>query len=247
MRLNQFLARAGSSSRREADRWIREGRVLVNGAPPDGMGPDIDPAHDRVTLDGHLLHWDETLRYLAYHKTPGSLVSRRGQGGHPTVFDLLGEAARGLHAVGRLDLESEGLLLLTNDGVLAEALLHPRNAIERVYRLWVRPVPGVTAMRRMREGAVVEDVEIAPQRVLLEGAEGGEGKLLVEIAEGKKREVRLLARAAGLHVRRLQRIRFGPIRLENLPPGTSRPLTKSEVRALDTEVSRGARKRGPRG
>jgi pseudouridine synthase len=245
VRLNQFLARAGSSSRREADRWIREGRVQVNGAPPEGMGPDIDPARDRVTLDGHPLRWDETLRYIAYHKTPGSLVSRRSQGGHPTIFHLLGETARGLHAVGRLDLESEGLLLLTNDGVLAEALLHPRNAIDRVYRLWVRPVPDVAALRRLREGAVVEDVEIAPHRVLLEGAESGEGKLLIEIAEGKKREVRLLARAAGLHVRRLQRIRFGPIRLENQPPGTVRPLTRDEVGALQDAVRPSPR--APRG
>jgi len=196
------------------------------------MGPDIDPGTDRVTLDGQPLRWDESFRYLAYHKTAGSLVSRRSQGGHPTVFDLLGETARGLHAVGRLDLESEGLLLLTNDGVLAEALLHPRSGIERVYRLWVVPVPDVAALRRLREGTVVEDVEVVPGKVILEGAERGEGKLLIEILEGRKREVRLLARAAGLHVRRLQRIRFGPIRLEALPPGTTRPLTKAEIGAL---------------
>jgi len=235
VRLNQFLARAGGSSRREADRWIREGRVMVNGAPPDGMGPDIDPGQDTVTLDGRALRWDQTLRYLAYHKPAGALVSRRSQGGNPTIFDLLGESAHGLHAVGRLDLESEGLLLLTNDGVLAEALLHPRNALERVYRLWVRPVPDVAALRRLREGTTVEDVEVKPHRVFLEGAEQGEGKLLIEIAEGKKREVRLLARAAGLFVRRLQRIRFGPIRLEALPSGQIRPLSKAEVRALKDE------------
>jgi pseudouridine synthase len=196
------------------------------------MGPDIDPGRDRVTLDGRILRWDETLRYLAYHKPQGSLVSRRSQGGHPTIFDLLGDTARGLHAVGRLDLESEGLLLLTNDGVLAEALLHPRSALERVYRLWVVPVPDLAALRRLRAGTIVEDVEVVPDRVLLEGAEHGEGKLLIEILEGKKREVRLLARAAGLHVRRLQRIRFGPIRLETLQPGKTRPLTEAEVKAL---------------
>ncbi len=204
----------------------------MNGAPPAGMGPDIDPGRDRVTLDGRILRWDETLRYLAYHKPKGSLVSRRSQGGHPTIFDLLGDTARGLHAVGRLDLESEGLLLLTNDGVLAEALLHPRSALERVYRLWVVPVPDLAALRRLRAGTIVEDVEVVPDRVFLEGAEHGEGKLLIEILEGKKREVRLLARAAGLHVRRLQRIRFGPIRLETLQPGKTRPLTEAEVSAL---------------
>ena len=134
--------------------------------------------------------------------------------------------------MGRLDLESEGLLLLTNDGVLAEALLHPRTGLKRVYRLWVVPVPGVPAMRRLREGATVEGVEVAPSRVLLEGAERGEGKLLVEILEGRKREVRLLARAAGLHVRRLVRVQFGPIRLETLRSGSARPLTEAEIRAL---------------
>ena len=241
MRLNQFLARAGAASRREADRWIREGRVQVNGAPPDGMGPDIDPGRDRVTVDGRVLRWDETFHYVAYHKTAGSLVSRKSQGGHPTIFDLLGESVRGLHAVGRLDLESEGLLLLTNDGVLAEALLHPRSGIERVYRLWVVPVPDVAALRRLREGTVVEDVEVVPDRVVLEGAEQGGARVLIEILEGKKREVRLLARAAGLHVRRLQRIRFGPIRLENLLPGKTRPLTGEEIRALQRSA-KGARR-----
>ncbi|TMQ59118.1 MAG: rRNA pseudouridine synthase [Candidatus Eisenbacteria bacterium] len=233
MRLNQFLARAGAGSRREADRWIREGRVRVNGAPPSGMGPSIDPERDRVTLDGKLLRWHDDFRYLAYHKPAGVLVSRRSQGGRPTVFELLGGVARGLHAVGRLDLHSEGLLLLTNDGVLAEALLHPRTGLTRVYRIWVVPVPGVPTMRRLREGAIVEGEEVVPSRVLLEGAERGQGKLLVEILEGKKREVRLLARAAGLHVRRLLRVQFGPIRLETLPSGRTRPLTRTEIRALE--------------
>lgn len=204
----------------------------MNGAPPSGMGPSIDPSRDRVTLDGTLLRWDDESRYLAYNKPVGVLVSRRSQGGRPTVFDQLGETARGLHTVGRLDLESEGLLLLTNDGVLAEALLHPRTGLKRVYRLWVQPVPGVPAMRLLREGAMVEGVEVVPSRVLLEGAERGQGKLLMEILEGKKREVRLLARAAGLHVRRLVRVQFGPVRLETLPSGKTRPLTETEVRAL---------------
>jgi len=206
------------------------------------MGPDVDPGRDRVTLDGNVLHWDEAFRYLAYHKPAGALVSRRSQGGRPTIFDLLGESARGLHAVGRLDLDSEGLLLLTDDGVLAEALLHPRSGIERVYRLWVVPVPGAQELRRMREGTTVEGVEVRPGRVVLEGVESGEGRLLIEISEGKKREVRLLARAAGLHVRRLQRVRFGPIRLETLAPGTTRPLTQAEIRALERAAR--ARTRG---
>ncbi len=214
------------------------------------MGPDVDPERDRVTLDGNPLRWDEELRYLAYHKPAGALVSRRSQGGNPTIFDLLGDSARGLHAVGRLDLDSEGLLLLTNDGVLAEALLHPRSGIARVYRLWVVPVPDVSALRRLRAGATIEDIDVVPDRVILEGAEKGEGKLLIEISEGKKREVRLLARVAGLHVRRLQRVQFGPIRLEALPSGATRPLTRAEVQALQRAAKappRSIRRSGRRG
>ncbi|MBI4364925.1 MAG: rRNA pseudouridine synthase [Candidatus Latescibacteria bacterium] len=232
MRLNLFLARAGAGSRREADGWIREGRVRVNGLPPAGMGPSVDPLRDRITLDGKLLVWKKEHRYLAYHKPAGILVSRRSQGGHPTVFQALGDRVRGLHAVGRLDLPTEGLLLFTDDGALAEALLHPRTALSRLYRVWVAPVPAAQAMRTLRGGAVIEGVEILPRRVILEGQERGLGRLLIEILEGKKREVRLLARAAGLHVERMLRIQFGPIRLGALAPGAVRPLTQGEVRSL---------------
>ncbi len=208
------------------------------------MGPEVDPQSDRVTLDGVPLPWSEVLRYLAYHKPTGALVSRRSQGGNPTIFDLIGDQAHGLQAVGRLDLDSEGLLILTNDGVLAEALLHPRSGIPRLYRIWVVPVPDVPVLRRLREGAMVEGLLLRPDRVLLEGIEGGEGKLLVEISEGKKREIRLLARAAGLHVRRLQRVQFGPIHLGALPPGATRPLTRSEIRALHGAARGPGRSRG---
>lgn len=232
MRLNQFLARAGAGSRREADGWIREGRVRVNGAPPSGMGPAVNPLRDRITLDGKLLVWKEEHRYLAYHKPAGVLVSRKSQGGRPTVFEELGDRARGLHSVGRLDLHSEGLLLFTDDGCLAETLLHPRTGLIRLYRVWVEPVPGAPEMRVLRAGAAIGGEVIRPSRVTLEGQERGYGMLLVEIREGKKREIRLLARAAGLHVRRLLRIRFGPIRLDALPPGGARPLTTAEILAL---------------
>jgi 23S rRNA pseudouridine2605 synthase len=179
---------------------------------------------------------------MAYHKPAGLLVSRKSQGGRPTIYDRLGPSARGLKSVGRLDLESEGLLLLTDDGVLAEALLHPRSGLTRVYRIRVRPVPSVPALRILRQGTRVEGVEIRPSRVVLEGAVGGEGSVLVEVREGKKREVRLLARAAGLHVHRLTRIQFGPIRLGTLEPGAVRVLSGTEVRALRRDagaVSRG--------
>jgi 23S rRNA pseudouridine2605 synthase len=232
VRLNQFLARAGAGSRREADGWIREGRVRINGLPPTGMGPTVDPLRDRITLDGTLLVWKEEHRYLVYNKPAGLLVSRRSQGGRQTVFEALGEQVRGLHAVGRLDLLSEGLLLFTDDGPLAEALLHPRTGLSRLYRVWVTPVPDASGMRALRAGAEIDGEEVRPSRVILEGQERGRGMLLVEILEGKKREIRLLARAAGFHVDRLLRVQFGPIRLGSLPPGGARPLTEAEARGL---------------
>ena len=204
------------------------------------MGVDVDPTRDRVTLDGRSVVLPERFRYVAYHKPAGLLVSRRGQGGKRTIFDALGDRARGLHAVGRLDYESEGLLLLTDDGDLSEALLHPRTEALRRYRVWVRPVPDPDTMRRLEAGAVVEGVPVAPSRVLLEGMERGEGMLLIDLLEGKKREVRRLAASAGLDVTRLLRVQFGPIRLGPLRAGALRPLEPDEVAAL-----RGLAFRGP--
>lgn len=232
MRLNQFLARGAGGSRREADGWIRDGRVLVNGAPPNGMGVDIDPAHDRVTLNGAPVHLPKAHRYLAYHKPAGFLVSRKSQGGKTTVFDSLGARVRGLHTIGRLDHESEGLLLLTDDGDLSEALLHPRTGLIRRYRLWVTPVPDPSALRRLAEGTEVEGVHVAPVLVEHEGVDRGRGVILIDLGEGRKREARRLAEAAGLEVTRLVRFRFGPVHLGTLRAGMVRALTEAEIKAL---------------
>ena len=232
MRLNHFLALAAGGSRREADGWIRDGRVRVNGAPPERIGIAVEPGKDRVTLDGARVELPEERRYLAYHKPRGLLVSRRGQGGRRTIFDVLGAAARGLHAVGRLDVDSEGLLILTDDGDLSEALLHPRTALLRRYRVWVRPVPDPKVLRRLAEGGAVEGVRVRPRRVVHEGAARGLGVLLIDLGEGKKREVRVLAKAVGLDVVRLVRVEFGPIRLGTLGAGATRTLTRAETDAL---------------
>ena len=232
MRLNHFLALAAGGSRREADGWIRKGRVRINGAPPEGMGVSVDPEKDRVTLDGARVELPQERRYFAYHKPRSLLVSRRSQGGRRTIFDALGASIRGLHAVGRLDLESEGLLLLTDDGALSEALLHPRTALLRRYRVWVRPIPDPKKLRLLAAGTTVEGVSVRPEGVTLEGADRGLGILVIDLAEGKKREVRVLAKAAGLDVTRLIRIQFGPVRLGTLAEGTIRALSRTEVEAL---------------
>lgn len=232
MRLNLYVARAGKSSRREADRWIRAGRVRINGRPPSGMGDPVDPERDRVTLDGQALSLPRAPRYFACYKPRGILVSRVSQGGRPTLYDALPAALQGLHPVGRLDRESEGLILLTDDGSLTEALLHPRSAVPRVYEVRVRPVPDAARMRALERGAEVESRWVRPRRVVLVGAEGGEGILQFELLEGRKREIRMLARAAGLTVARLTRVSFGPVRLGRLRAGQTRALRADEVRAL---------------
>lgn len=232
MRLNHFLALAAGGSRREADGWIRAGRVRINGAPPERIGVAVEPESDQVTLDGKRVGLPEERRYLAYHKPPGLLVSRRGQGGRRTIFDELGGRARGLHAVGRLDVDSEGLILLTDDGELSEALLHPRTALLRRYRVWVRPVPDPRKLRLLAAGGEVEGVRVRPKRVVHEGADRGLGVLLIDLGEGKKREVRVLTKAAGLEVIRLVRVEFGPIRLGTLGAGATRALTRAETDAL---------------
>jgi pseudouridine synthase len=242
VRLNLFLARAAGGSRREADGWIRAERVTVNGRPPVGFGDPIDPARDRVTLDGRPVALPSAPRWLAYHKPPGLLVSRRSQGGKPTIYDRMAKRAAGLHPVGRLDFESEGLLLLTDDGTLAEALLHPRSGLTREYRVWVTPVPDAAAMRRFSAGARVEGTMVVPERVELDGAEGGMGIVRIDLLEGKKREIRALAKHAGLDVRRLLRVAFGPVRLGTLRRGALRPLEAGEIAALRrSAVPRGAR------
>jgi len=238
VRLNHFLALAAGGSRREADGWIRDGRVRINGAPPERIGISVEPDKDRVTLDGARVKLPEERRYFAYHKPRGLLVSRRSQGGRRTIFDALGASIRGLHAVGRLDVESEGLILLTDDGALSEALLHPRTALLRRYRVWVRPIPDPRTLRLLVAGTTVEGVRVKPEHVTLEGTERGLGILLIDLAEGKKREVRVMARAAGLDVARLVRVQFGPIRLAPLALGAIRPLTRAEIDALRRDAFR---------
>src|SRR5262249_6282224 len=154
------------------------------------------------------------------------------------IFQALGKRASGLHAVGRLDLDSEGLLLLTDDGALSEALLHPRTAILRRYRVWVRPAPNPEAARQLAQGTTVEGVHVAPLRVRQESATRDLAVLLIDLAEGRKREVRALASAAKLHVTRLQRIQFGPIDLGALRPGSVRALEDHEVAALRRDAFR---------
>jgi 23S rRNA pseudouridine2605 synthase len=231
IRLARFLARAGVTSRRGAADVVRTGRVLVNGHPPRGPGDPIEPDVDRVTVDGRPLALPRTL-WILLHKPAGHVTSRADAGRYPTVFTLLRDAPAGVVVVGRLDVLSEGLLLFTTDGEAANRLMHPRWQVDRTYRVEVTGRPGPDAREILARGVDVGDSE--PVRPVawrfVAGRDGG--TLEVTLREGRSRVVRRIAAALGLGVRRLVRVSYGPVRLGDLAPGRSRPLTDAETAAI---------------
>lgn len=234
MRVQRALARAGAVSRREADRAVAEGRVLVNGAPAE-IGQVVDPSRDVITLDGRTVHTRVTThRWIVLHKPAAVMTTRKDPAGRPTVFDLV-EDAPGLVYVGRLDFMTEGVLLLTTDGTAAHALTHPSREVERTY---VATVQGdaVTAAKQARKGIELEDGLVVPREVIAHPLGGRRWGFEITITEGRTHEVRRICDALGLEVERLVRTRFGPVRLGELPSGEARALTTTERDVLDAII-----------
>ncbi len=240
-RIQKALARAGVASRRQADRWVAEGRVSVNGEPA-ATGQCVEPG-DRVAVDGRgvsLANGQRESRCLAYHKPEGEICTRSDPQGRPTVFDRLPEPDAGRWiTVGRLDLNSSGLLLVTNEGELANALMHPSREIEREYLARVRGDPSDAILERLEAGVALDDGPARLYRARRTGARARNATLRLVIREGRKREVRRLLEAVGHPVSRLRRNRFGPVRLpEDLPPGSWRELAEDELADLRRAVGR---------
>jgi len=229
-RLQKVLARAGLGSRRACEDLIREGRVTVNGRVAT-LGDRVDPRADRVEVDGGRVPLDPELRYLALHKPRGVVTTARDPQGRPDVARYYPEGVR-VFPVGRLDRDTEGLLLLTNDGELANRLLHPRYGVEREYLAEVEGRPTERALTALRRGVELEDGPARAASARRVGGSGERGAVRVVMTEGRKREVRRLLAAVGLPVRRLVRVRVGPIRLGRLRPGEVRELEPAEVREL---------------
>jgi 23S rRNA pseudouridine2605 synthase len=236
LRLTRFLARAGAASRRGAADLVTAGRVRVNGVLPSGPGDPVDPARDVVTLDGRVLALAAGL-HVALHKPTGYVTSRDRVGKFPPVFDLVPGAPRALVVVGRLDVMTEGLLLFTTDGELAGRLMHPRWEVPRAYRVEVTGLLGPVGREALDRGLLVtgETRAVRPVRWTYTPVPRG-GVLELVLDEGRSRIVRRLCRALGLGVRRLVREAYGPITLGDLAPGTTRPLSPAEVRALYAAV-----------
>jgi pseudouridine synthase len=229
-RLQRALARAGVGSRRASEDLIRQGRVTVNGRVAT-VGDRVDPRRDRVAVDGVGVALDPGLRYFALHKPAGVTTTVRDAHASVDLRPYLPPGPR-VFAVGRLDRETEGLLLLTNDGELANRLMHPRHGIEREYLAEVGRVATERHAARLRRGVELEAGPARALRATTVARSGGRGAVRLTIAEGRKREVRRMLAAVGLPVTRLVRVRFGPVRLGRLRPGAIRELSPSEVRSL---------------
>ena len=234
VRLARFLARAGVASRRGAADLVAAGRVAVNGAAPRGPGDPVDPAADRVTLDGRPLVLAE-VAWIALHKPPGYVTSRCGTPRYPSIFSLLERAPPSLVSVGRLDVYSEGLLLCTTDGDAAHRLMHPRWQVSRTYRVDVAGRLTEAAKAALAGGVRLADGPARPERWRFRPAARG-GTLELTLREGRSREVRRIAAALGLGVRRLVRTAYGPVRLGDLEPGRSRRLDAREHAAMYAAV-----------
>ena len=224
MRLNAWLARAGVASRRKADELIKAGRVTVNGEV--GQLNTFVQRTDEVSLDGTPLA-KQRLAYVLLHKPAGAVTTASDPQGRRTVVDLVAREAR-IVPVGRLDVDTTGALLLTNDGQLAHRLAHPRYGVEKVYEAELEAEPDAEALRRLAQGVKLEDGLTAPARVRALGRR----RIELVLHEGRNRQVKRMCEAVGHRVKSLERIAFGSLGLGELKPGRHRRLTDAEIRAL---------------
>lgn len=229
MRVQRALARAGIASRRAAEELIRAGKVRVDGKVAE-LGSKVDPARQKLTVSGRAVHLVER-RWLAFHKPLGVVTTASDEEGRRTVFDFIPDA-KGLTYVGRLDVMTTGLLLLTTDGEAVNRLTHPRYRVPRRYTALVHGLPASEIEALARRRTVVDGRPVEPSAVRVRPGKEGRSILDVTLHEGRNRIVRKWCEALGLKVERLARLAYGPVRLGDLPPGRYRPLTPSEEEGL---------------
>ncbi len=234
-RLQKLISAAGIASRRAAEAMISEGRVTVNGVTAE-LGMSADPDKDRICVDGEPISISARRRYIILHKPRGYVTTMKDDRGRPTVAELVKDAGGRLYPVGRLDMDSEGLLILTDDGEAANAMMHPSHEVDKVYTVFVQGEDIKSGIRRMQKMESLEGEPIRPPRVSLVELKGQGAELRVTIHEGKNRQVRRMCRACGMAVRRLIRVAEGPILLGGLPVGKWRSMTKDEISLLQEMV-----------
>lgn len=241
MRLNRFLAQCGLGSRRSCEQLIRAGRIRINGVTITDLATQVDPSQDKVEYKGKDIQAVRPLQYVAYHKPKGPVVTHNDPQGRQTVYDALeqscGHSMTHLNYVGRLDRNSEGLLLLTNDGALIHGLTHPRYHIKKVYRVRTEgPVPEEDLRRMTHEGVVsqgqVLHAKIAKPVQPAQAKRGTEHWYEIHLLEGKNRQIRRMFESLSHRIVRLKRTRFGPIKLGGQKRGAVRKLAEDEISAL---------------
>jgi 23S rRNA pseudouridine2605 synthase len=234
VRLQKILSQAGIASRRAAEKLMADGRVTVNGKTVTEMGTKADLATDDIRVDGRRIKAAERSRYILLNKPAGYVSTRSDPERRKTVIDLLRDVGEYVYPVGRLDYDTEGLLLLTNDGDLAAMLTHPRHGVERTYEAKVAGMPDEDALARLRKGIPLDGRRTLPADVMLvnKGRRDRDGIVLMTIREGRNRQVRRMLEAVGHPVRELRRTRIGPLQDRRLKVGQWRDLTEAEVAGL---------------
>jgi 23S rRNA pseudouridine2605 synthase len=230
-RVQRSLARAGFGSRRACEELIVQGRVTIDGTVAT-LGDKVDPETAMVAVDRLTVNLDPNVRYYALHKPVGVVTTMHDPQGRPDMRPLMPADGPRVFPVGRLDRDSEGLLLLTNDGDLANRLMHPRHGVEKEYLAEVGAAPTAKHMAKVRAGVSLDDGLAKAERARVVAASGDRGAVRVVMTEGRKREVRRMLAEVGLPVTRLIRMRVGSVRLGQLAPGQWRELTRDEVQAL---------------
>ena len=231
MRLAKYLAQAGIASRRQAEKFILQGRIKVNGIVIKEVATVVDPDCDRIEFDGHLAAVEQSI-YILLNKPSGYICAVSDTHGRPTVLDLVGEIKERIYPVGRLDYDTEGLLLLSNDGQFTNCMIHPRYKIDKSYRVWVAGRIETSDLKRLRQGVELEDGMTAPAQVKIVEQDMNSAVIEMIIHEGRKRQIKRMFSAIGYPVIRLQRIAFAFLTLEGVDVGDYRLLRQDEVEGL---------------
>jgi 23S rRNA pseudouridine2605 synthase len=232
VRLNKFLAEAGLGSRRKVEELISAGKVQVNGDTVTELGTQVNPGQDKIAVHGKEVKADPVKQYILLNKPKNYVVTKKDEYDRKTVFRLLPDFAQKCSTAGRLDLDSEGLLLVTNDGDVIQALTHPTKKVEKVYRVEVDLPLYKKQIEDLRQGVVIEGYKTKPAGVYVKSNRENNVVLKMVITEGKKRQIRLMLEAVGRKVIALKRIQLGEIELGKLPLGMWRPCSREEIRYL---------------
>jgi 23S rRNA pseudouridine2605 synthase len=232
IRLQKVIAEAGVASRRAAEEMIRTGRVQVNGRIVVEQGLRVDPEQDEIKVDGTILSRPESKVYLLFYKPGGCVTTVSDPQGRRTVLDLIDGVDARVFPVGRLDYDAEGLLVLTNDGFLANRLQHPRYGVPKIYEVKVKGRPDERALARLRQGVVLEEGRTAPAEVSVLRLLPKAAWLRIVLHQGWNRQIKRMGEAVGYPVSKIRRVGYGPLEPGELKPGAFRPLTPREVRKL---------------